>query len=222
MKKNVFITGTSRGIGRAIAQRFKDNGFNIIAPGRNDMDLSYAESVLDYLRLHPDLSVDILVNNAGENRLSPINQLSLNQWRMIHAVNLDSPLLLIKEFSRNMMEKKWGRIVNISSFYSLVTREARAAYSSSKAALNALTRTACLEYGPYNVLINSVCPGFVSTEMTTRNNSEEEIELLCKQIPLGRLAKPSEIAELVYFLCSERNTYITGQSIVIDGGFMNR
>lgn len=119
-----------------------------------------------------------------------------------------------------MRQQGWGRIVNLSSCYATVTRPGRASYGAAKAGLNSLTRTACLEFAPGNVLVNAVCPGFVSTEMTHRNNSPRQIETMCGAIPLGRLASPEEIAAFVYFLGSEANTYITGQTLVIDGGFL--
>ena len=112
-----------------------------------------------------------------------------------------------------------GATVNVSSCYSVVGRPGRAAYSASKAGLNGLTRVAALEYGERGVLVNSICPGFVATELTSRNNSPEQIEALRLQVPLRRLAQPPEIAEAVFFLGSRANAYINGQTIVVDGGF---
>ena len=118
-----------------------------------------------------------------------------------------------------MQKNKWGRIVNISSAYSFLAREGRSAYSSSKAGLDALTRSLAVEYSSDNILVNSVAPGFVDTELTRKNNSKSEIEKICSSIPMRRLASSDEIAKIVFFLSSEENTYITGQTIVADGGF---
>jgi 3-oxoacyl-[acyl-carrier protein] reductase len=119
----------------------------------------------------------------------------------------------------SMVSRGWGRIVNLSSIFSIVSRERRAAYSATKAAVNSLTRTAAIEFGPGGVLVNAVCPGYVETDMTTINNSPAEIEKIASSIPLRRFAKPAEIAKVVCYLCSESNSYITGQTIIADGGF---
>lgn len=121
-----------------------------------------------------------------------------------------------------MAERGWGRIVNISSVYSLVSREKRSMYSTSKSALNGLTRALAVELGPRGVLANAICPGFVDTELTRQNNTPAEIAALCELVPLGRLAAVREIAEFAYYIGSEANTYITGQTLAIDGGFLCR
>jgi 3-oxoacyl-[acyl-carrier protein] reductase len=118
-----------------------------------------------------------------------------------------------------MMARRFGRIVNISSIWSIVSKKRRLTYSASKAGLNGMTRALAVELAPYNILINAVAPGYVNTELTRQNNSEQDIHAIKETIPLRRLAEPSEIAETVFFLCSERNTYITGQVITVDGGF---
>jgi 3-oxoacyl-[acyl-carrier protein] reductase len=119
-----------------------------------------------------------------------------------------------------MVARGFGRVVNVSSCWSLLGRRGRAPYAASKAGLDALTRTAALEYGVGGVLVNSVCPGFVNTELTRRNNSPEEIARVAEQTALGRLARPEEVAELAFWLGSEKNTYVTGQMVVVDGGFV--
>ena len=119
-----------------------------------------------------------------------------------------------------MVQQGWGRIVNLSSCYSLVSRIGRAAYSSTKSGLNALTRTAALEYAEYNILVNAVGPGFVETDLTHQNNTPEQIQAICQQIPVKRLGRPEEVAELVFYLGTDQNSYITGQLIIIDGGFL--
>jgi 3-oxoacyl-[acyl-carrier protein] reductase len=118
-----------------------------------------------------------------------------------------------------MMERRYGRIVNISSIWSVVSKPRRITYSASKSGLNGLTRTLAVELAPHNILVNAVAPGFVLTEMTRQNNTEADLDAICRTIPAQRLAQPEEIAEVVAFLCSEANSYLTGQTLLVDGGF---
>jgi 3-oxoacyl-[acyl-carrier protein] reductase len=118
-----------------------------------------------------------------------------------------------------MMNRRFGRIVNISSIWSAVSKHARVSYTISKSGVNGMTRALAVELAPFNVLVNAVAPGYVNTELTKQNNTEEQLETIRNTIPVKRLAEPNEIAEVVAFLCSERNTYLTGQVIIVDGGF---
>lgn len=217
--KTAFITGARRGIGFAIAEKLKEHGFKIIAPTRSEFDLSNTQSVQSYLHANVELSVDVLINNAGENKIAPIQDLGFEDWLRIQNVNMNSVFLLSQFFGQKMCQKRNGHILNISSAYSFLARPGRAAYGASKGALNSFTRTCALEWGPQNVIVNSLSPGFVDTDLTRKNNSPEMIKNLEEQTALKRLAKTDEIAELAYFLISDKNTYITGQNIVIDGGF---
>jgi 3-oxoacyl-[acyl-carrier protein] reductase len=216
------VTGGSRGIGAEIVLGLKKAGVEVISPARTELDLSSAVSVESYLRLHGGEGIDILVNDAGVNVLEPLEGITDKNWQTTLQVNLTAPMQLIRGFAGGMKQKKWGRVVNVSSIFSLVTKERRAAYSVSKAALNALTRSAALELAPCGILVNAVCPGFVDTEMTRANNSPEDLKRIASQVPLGRLAKPDEIAKTVVFLCSEENVYLTGQTLVVDGGYTCR
>lgn len=219
MQRRIFITGGRRGIGKAVARRFQEAGHQVFAPTREELELSSPERIRAFLDRQAGLEVDVLVNNAAENRVRPIAELPLEEWQRIVTTNLTAALLLMQAFVPGMAARRWGRVVNVSSCYSFLSRPGRAAYSASKAGLNGLTRTAALEFGHSNVLVNAVCPGFVDTELTRQNNSSEQIEALARQTALQRLASPQEIAEFVYFLASEANSYITGQVLVIDGGF---
>jgi len=219
MKKKVaLITGASRGIGFAIAELLKKNEIEALVPSHTELDLSSNQSVDSYLS-KLKTSVDILVNNAGINPLGEIAQLSDQDIEETIQVNLVSPLRLIRGILPGMLKKNYGRIVNISSIWSTVSKTGRGIYAISKSGINALTRSIAIETAKNNVLINAVAPGFTNTELTKKNNPKEALERIEKQIPLGRLAEPAEIAELVLFLCSEKNSYITGQTILIDGGF---
>lgn len=212
------VTGSSRGIGSAIANKFAQEGVTVLAPTRNDLDLMSNNSITSFLSSLKQ-PVDILVNNAGINLLSGVTEVSNVNIHDTFQVNLIAPIQLIKGIASQMMDRKFGRIVNISSIWSFISKRRRVTYSISKAGLNGLTRTLAIELAPYNILVNSVAPGYVNTELTRQNNSEQEINAIRESIPLQRLAEPDEVAELVFFLSSEHNTYITGQVITIDGGF---
>lgn len=214
----VLITGASRGIGLAVAELYQKQGHTVVTPTRSDCDLSNRDSVAKYIKgLSTDF--DVLINNAGINPIRKIQDIELDTWDQVMQTNLTSPLLLIQHLAPAMAKRGFGRIVNISSAYSAKAREGRAMYSASKAALDSLTRTTALEFAGQGILANSVCPGFVDTELTRKNNPPEVISQLVSRIPLARLATPLEIAETVLFLGSKKNSYISGQCINVDGAF---
>jgi 3-oxoacyl-[acyl-carrier protein] reductase len=213
------VTGGSRGLGAAIARELERRGMEVLVPPRAQLDLADPASIESFVRMHAPTRIDVLVNNAGINHIRALDKLSPAEWQHMLQVNLTATLALIQGFAPGMRARGWGRIVNVSSILSLVGRPHRAAYSATKAGLNGLTRSCAVELAPDNVLVNSICPGYVETEMTRRNNPPEEIEKIKAAIPLGRLALPEEIARAVGFLCSDENSYCTGQMIVADGGF---
>lgn len=220
--RTALITGASRGIGSTIATCLREAGVKVIAPTRKELDLASSTSIKNYINQNQGRKIDILINNAGINALNLIEQISPSDWAEMIQINLTAPLQLIQSFSSQMRHQNWGRILNVSSIFGIVTKEQRAAYSATKAGLNGLTRTAAVELGPFNILVNSICPGYVDTALTHQNNSPKQIEAIQESIPLKRMAHSEEIARLVLFLCSEANSYLTGQSIVIDGGFTCR
>jgi NAD(P)-dependent dehydrogenase (short-subunit alcohol dehydrogenase family) len=213
------ITGASRGIGAAIAARLQGEGVRVLSPLSNDLDLSSSVSIDRYLSTLTQ-PIDILINNAGINRLGSIDEISSTDFEDVIQINLLGHFRLTQGLVKGMKARRYGRIVNISSIWSLVSRERRMAYSATKAAINGLTRAQALELAPYNILVNALAPGYVNTDLTKKNNTSAELEAIATQIPLGRLAEPSEIAECVAFLCSPKNSYITGQVIAIDGGYL--
>jgi NAD(P)-dependent dehydrogenase (short-subunit alcohol dehydrogenase family) len=213
------VTGGSRGLGAAIARELERRGMEVLAPPREQLDLADPASIESFIGSHAPTRIDVLVNNAGINHIRALDKLTSAEWQQMLQVNLTATLALIQGFAPGMRARGWGRIVNVSSILSLVGRSHRVAYSATKAALNGLTRTCAVELAPDNVLVNAICPGYVETEMTTRNNPPEEIEKIKAAIPLGRLARPEEIARVAGFLCSDENSYCTGQMIVADGGF---
>ncbi|OGK26093.1 short-chain dehydrogenase [Candidatus Roizmanbacteria bacterium RIFCSPLOWO2_01_FULL_37_12] len=219
--KTVFLTGASRGIGKAIFKKLNKQGYKIITPSRKELDLSDPTSIKRLTEVNKKLKVDILINNAGINLPQWIDELEDKNLEETLRINLISPISLIRAFVPYMKQQKWGRIVNISSMFGVVARGKQTPYVASKHGLNGVTKTLALELGPYNILVNSVCPGFVKTDLVLRN-PPEKLAALAKDVPLGRLAEPEEIAELVSYLISDKNSYITGTNILIDGGYTCR
>jgi 3-oxoacyl-[acyl-carrier protein] reductase len=215
----VFLTGGARGIGAAIRQELVTAGYTVISPSREELDLASKDSVEAYLRKHADLVADVLINNAGMNVPEKISKITWDTWGKTLQTNLASAVRLIQFLAPAMSSRGYGRILNTSSILGIVTKEGRAAYSMTKAALNALTRSAALEFGAGGVLVNSLAPGYVDTELTRQNNSPEALTSIIRSIPLGRMADPKELAKIACFLVSDQNTYLTGQTIVVDGGF---
>ena len=217
-QRTALVTGASRGIGKAIAEQLIKDGVKVICPSRQELDLSSNLAIDTYLSdLHEP--IDILVNNAGINRLGDIIDFANNDLSDTIQLNLVAPIRFTKGMVPMMIQHKYGRIVNISSIWSFVSKPRRLTYTVSKSGLNGFTRSLAVELAPYNILVNGIAPGYVNTELTQKNNSEVDLEIISNAIPLQRLAEPGEIAQYVSFLCSERNTYMTGQVLVIDGGY---
>ena len=219
-RRTALVTGGARGIGAAIAAELAGRGFTVVAPTRAEMELGDPASVDAYLTRHAGDRIDVLVNNAGINHLRAIDELDGGTWDAMVQTNLSAPLRLTQGFAAGMRERGWGRILNVSSIFGIVTKERRAAYSMTKSALNALTRSAAVEFGPRGVLVNALCPGYVDTALTRQNNSPADIAAIEASIPLGRMASAEELARVAGFLCSEENGYLTGQMVVVDGGFL--
>ncbi len=242
--KVVLVTGATRGIGRQIADDFTELGAELILTGTNEgeikslnrsieqlenhkkkyycvnfLDANSTKEFLDVLRDYN--RIDVCVNNAGINRIDYIDETKTEDWDDIIAVNLKTPYLITREISKIMQKNAYGRIVNIGSIFGSISREKRSIYSSSKFGLRGLTVASSNELARYNILVNTVSPGFVLTELTKSILSEEEMTELITQVPMGRLAEPSEISKVVLFLASGFNTYLTGQNIIVDGGYVN-
>jgi len=239
--KTVVVTGGTRGIGAATVEAFLESGARVYATGTDlqvlnelnesaksktkpveylYLDFTLPDSVSECLGILSKLDrIDVLVNNAGVNKINPIDEIAEEDWDWINAVNLRGPFLITKMLAKKMKEQKSGRIVNISSIFGVVSKEKRAAYSTTKWGLIGLTKAIALDLAPDNILVNVVSPGFVDTELTRRVLGEEGIDELVGKIPQLRLANCKEIAKTVLFLASEHNTYITGQNIIVDGGF---
>lgn len=205
---NVLITGASRGIGQAIANLFLDKGHAVWVPTREELDLSKPVNL-------KNRQFDIVINNAGINPLKPIDQITDQE---VMRVNYTSPFEIIQQCLPYMVKQNYGRIINIGSIWIDVAKPKRAAYSASKSALHSLTKSLTAEYAPKNILTNTISPGFIGTDLTYQNNTKEELALLSAQVPVGRLGTTEEIAKLVSFLTLE-NTFISGQNVIIDGGY---
>jgi 3-oxoacyl-[acyl-carrier protein] reductase len=216
--RTVLLTGGSRGIGLAVSEALRADGWKVIAPTRLEMDLSKPTTIATFLNTLSE-RIDGLVLGAGVNRPAQIGKQTLEQWEAINAVNTLSNVALVSALCPAMASSGFGRIVGISSAYANRARPGRAAYSASKAALEALVRAVAVEFAGSGVVANCVAPGFVDTELTRANNTPEMIEAVLHRIPIGRLATPSEVGRAVAFLMAPDNAYITGHTLVVDGGF---
>ena len=229
--RTVLITGASRGIGKNLFKAYSDLGANVIGTTTNDkkygnknllkVNFENEKSTNSfYKKIKKIKKIDILINNAGINEISSIQNLSEKSLKKIINVNLLAPILLTKIISQKMIKRKSGSIINIGSIFGHVSTSQRSSYSATKSGLDGFTRAASLDLAKYGVLVNSVCPGFVKTDLTRKVLGLNRIKQLQKEIPLGRLSNSEEIVNLVLFLSSNKNTYITGQSFIIDGGFV--
>jgi len=215
--KKVLLTGGSRGIGEAIYNELKED-YSVIAPSSKELDLNDTNSIEYFLNSISD--IDILINNAGINFIRKLEEISSDELSKIMQTNLISPLLLSQKIAPQMKARGGGKILNISSIWGIRSKEFRTLYSMTKFGLIGQTKALARELGEYNILVNAICPGFTMTDLTASTLSKEEITQIQAEIPLKRMAEPREIAKTVKFLISDENSYITGQTIIVDGGFL--
>ena len=233
------VTGSTRGIGRAIAERLAESGARVAVVGRDaskagevaarispeargfGCDVSDIASVTSLVAGVEEAfgSLDILVNNAGLTRDNIMLRLKDDDWDAVIDANLRGAFATIRAATRGMMKRRWGRIINISSVVGLVGNKGQTNYAASKAGLIGLTKAVAKEFASRNILANAIAPGFIETDMTDAMTAEARAALT-GAIPLERLGSPSDIAAMVTFLASDHASYITGQVLVIDGGMV--
>ena len=221
-KQVVLVTGASRGIGESISNTFASLGADVRRLSSSDFDLTCPEglrAVTEYIHTLPRL--DVCVNNAGINRINYLEDIRESDYDEIMHINAKAPFMIAQSAATRMKAQSYGRILNVTSIFGHCTKEKRLAYTTSKFALKGMTKTMAVELASNNILVNSIAPGFTATELTAHILGEEGMKEIAAQVPMRRLAHPQEIANVAIFLCSSMNTYLTGQNIIVDGGFVN-
>lgn len=229
----VFISGASRGIGTSIAEHFANKGHKVIGTSRSNftfdsdnsnliplsLDITNRDSVnecMNYLKEN-NLTPSILINNAGITSDQLFLRMKDEDWDNVIATNLTGTFNLTKALIKGMIKNRYGRIINISSVSGLMGNPGQVNYSSAKAGLSGFTKSLAKEVGSRGITVNSIAPGFIETDMTSYLD-ENAKEKLTQDIPLKRLGSVNDIAELAIFLASDESSYITGQTISVDGG----
>lgn len=242
-EKKVLVTGGSRGIGKEIALHFLESGCRrVVVTGRSEsapdwiqdfnddsrkiqyysMDLSSSDWEVPFEKFVNEYGgFDVCVNNAGINSVHYLSDFPVGKIQEILLVNLQAPIVISGIVAKKMKQKQYGRIVNIASIFGVISKEGRSAYTASKAGLIGVTKTMALDLAPSNVLVNAISPGFIETDLTRRVLGDKGITEMQKRIPLSRLGQSTEIANYVLFLASNKNTYMTGQNMIVDGGFVS-
>ena len=235
-EKKVLITGATGGIGEPLAKSFLEAGAEIVITGTTEdrllalqkkignqcnffrCDLSNNDSLndlIDFLNDHG--GIDILINNAGKTDDGLFLRMKDEQWAEVMTLNLTSIMRLTRGLLRNMIRKRWGRIINISSVVAMTGNPGQANYVASKAGLIGMSKSLALEVATRGITVNCIAPGFVQTNMTDKLN-ESQIDDIIKKVPVGRIGAPEEICSTAIYLASKNSSYITGQTIHVNGG----
>ncbi len=242
--RTVLVTGATRGIGKAIADTLWASGADVYMTGTKKeeidslnreiklnnvdrkhylcVDLSNEQSLKDFLlQLSGIERIDICVNNAGINIVRDFCEVPYEEFMKVQQVNVFGPRQILSIVVPKMKAQNYGRIVNVASIWSVINRPGRSSYGISKNAIHGLTKALSIELAQYNIMVNSVSPGFTMTELTKNTNTKEQLVELAGKVAARRLADPQEQANVVAFLCSELCSYMTGQNLVVDGGYTN-
>lgn len=244
MLKTAIVTGASRGIGTSCAVALAKSGYNVIITYKESKERAEelskviisgygvscealrcdvknaqeAKAVVSYAANRYS-SVDVLVNNAGISQQKLFTDITDEDWQNMIGTNLTGVFNMCREASKYMINQKSGSIVNISSMWGQVGASCEVHYSAAKAGVIGLTKALAKELAPSDIRVNCICPGVISTDMM-KDFDEETIASLCEETPMGRLGTPKEIADAVSFLCSDRASFITGQVLGVNGGFI--
>ena len=235
--KNIIVTGASGGIGNSIVKRLYDSGAKILASGTRiekldelkknfknikilKFDISQSDKVEEFIENATNElggSLDGIINNAGITKDQLFLRMKDEDWDDVINTNLSSVFNITKVFIKSMVKQREGRVINISSVAGLMGNPGQVNYSSSKAAIGGFTKSLAKELASRNITVNSIAPGFISSDMTDALTDDQKSEIL-NQIPIRKFGDPKNIAELAVFLASEKGQYITGQTISVDGG----
>lgn len=229
--KKILVTGYSSGIGNCLIKKYLSLGAKVYSTSTK---LEFKKKNLIVFKCNflnqnsqdiffkkiENITFDVVVNNAGINIIDEIYNIKDQDIEKIIRINLTIPAQIIKLTSRRMIKRRKGKIINISSIFGSISKSKRASYSSSKSGLIGLTKASALDLAKYNILVNSVSPGFIDTKLTKKILGKNLMKKIKNQIPLKKIAKPDEIIPYIIFLSSDNNNYITGQNCVIDGGFV--
>jgi 3-oxoacyl-[acyl-carrier protein] reductase len=237
--RTAFVTGSTRGIGRSIAETLHAAGANVAVVGRTkestdavataigERARGFACDVTDSGSLRRAIAdcestlgpIDILVNNAGVTRDNLLIRLSEQDWNDVLTANLTAAFVSTQAVIKGMMKRRYGRIVNVTSIVGITGNKGQANYAASKAGLIGFTKSVAKEYAARGVLVNCVAPGFIDTDMTAALPEATRSALL-ESIPLGRLGAPVDVAGAILFLASDLAAYVTGQTLIVDGGMI--
>ena len=241
--KTAIVTGSTRGIGLSIANGLAKDGYNIVVCGRSQetcdssakeistkygvktlgiaVNVSKQSEVSDLVKqaISEFGSIEVLINNAGITKDNLVLRMSEDDWESVIQVNLNSIFYFTKAVIRSMMKKRFGRIVNITSVVGVMGNPGQSNYAASKAGMIGFTKSIAKEYGSKGITCNAVAPGFIDTDMI-ESLPKDYIDNIISQIPVKRLGEPTEIANVVSFLSSDKSSYITGQVINVDGGVL--
>ncbi len=228
--RKALVTGGTRGIGLSCVKLLTEQGFDVYYTGRNEQatgfdgflkaDFSSREGISEFCLKISELEIDVLVNNAGVNNPKPLSDIEFPDIDWAFNINLIAPLKITKAVVPHMIQNNWGRVINIGSILGEISREFRSIYSITKSGLVGMTKAHSAEFAKSGVLVNCVAPGYLDTDLTRKNLGPQGILEISKQIPVGHLGSPRDIAEIVCYLASESSSFITGQVFTVDGGYL--